>query len=148
MRNTTGNVLAMLAVAVIATAGCNKKEANVPAADSTTMRPAQAVQVNSVDVGRSVGADMRVTGSGTEFASRDTIYASVATSGTGPATLVARWSFEDGQVVDSTSRSISPMSDAVTEFHITKPSAWPKGKYRVEVMLNGQVAGSQEFTIK
>ena len=38
--------------------------------------------------------------------------------------------------------------DAWHEFHIQKASAWPKGKYKVEVSLNGAVADSDDFEVK
>jgi hypothetical protein len=36
----------------------------------------------------------------------------------------------------------------VTEFHISKPDGLPAGKYKVEVLLNGNAAGSKDFTVK
>ena len=35
-----------------------------------------------------------------------------------------------------------------TEFHVDKKSAWPKGKYTVEVMLNGASAGTKDLEVK
>jgi hypothetical protein len=105
--------------------------------------------VASVQVGQHVGADKRVTHPATQFGTRDTIYASVATEGTGAnATLAARWTFEDGQVVDQSTETISPNGPAVTEFHISKPSGWPKGRYKVMVSLNGTPADSADFQVQ
>lgn len=107
------------------------------------------VTVTQIDVGSSIGADKRVTQPMTEFAARDTIYASVATNGSSPsATVQARWTFEDGQVVDESTQTIAPTGPAVTEFHISKPDGLPKGKYRLEVLVNGTSAGTKEFTVR
>ncbi|MEO8199792.1 MAG: hypothetical protein ABI679_04650 [Gemmatimonadota bacterium] len=140
---------AALAVTVIVGGGCKKKEPPPPAVDTTAMAPAPApVQVTSLDIGKSIGSDMKVTTQTTEFGTRDTIYAAVATSGTGTGNLAARWTFQDGQVVDSSSRSIAPTGDAITEFHISKPSRWPAGSYSIEILLNGQSVQKKDFTVK
>ena len=83
------------------------------------------------------------------FGTRDTIYASVQHSGQpASATLAARWVFQDGQVVDSTARSITPTGPGATEFHIAKASPWPAGTYRVEILVDGQVSQTRQFTVR
>ena len=115
-----------------------------PAAAPASTTPAVA----SVNVGTSIGPDKRITSTGTTIGTRDTIYASVATDGNGPATLVARWTTEDGTVVSTDSQRVNLAGPAVTEFHISRPRAWPAGRYRVEILLNGQTAGRSEFEIR
>jgi hypothetical protein len=61
--------------------------------------------------------------------------------------LSARWTFEDGQVVNEATQNIAPTGPAVTEFHISKPDGWPAGKYKLEVAANGKLSGAQEFTV-
>jgi len=74
---------------------------------------------------------------------------SVATEGASPgAAVMARWTFGDGQVVDTTTQTVAPTGPARTEFHIFKPSGWPAGKYKVEIMVDGALAGSKEFEVK
>jgi hypothetical protein len=36
----------------------------------------------------------------------------------------------------------------VTEFHIAKPGGWPQGKYKVEILLNGVTAETEDFEVK
>jgi hypothetical protein len=43
---------------------------------------------------------------------------------------------------------IAPTGPATTEFHISKPSGWPAGKYKVEISADGAPAGSKEFEVK
>ena len=75
--------------------------------------------------------------------------ASVHTTGTGQGVqIVGRWTFQDGQVVDERTESISPTGDAYTEFHIAKPSGWPAGKYTLHVLVNGQEVQTKDFTVK
>jgi large exoprotein involved in heme utilization and adhesion len=117
----------------------------------STYKPAApaAVKVTRIDVGRSVAADKTIAEKTASFRPADTFHVSVATDGSGPsATLTARWTYEDGQVVDESRQSISPTGSAtVTEFHLSKPDGWPAGAYKVEVLLNGSSAGTREFTV-
>jgi len=53
-----------------------------------------------------------------------------------------------GQVVDNSTQTISPTGPAVTEFHLSKPSPWPEGDYKVEISLNGASAGTKGFKVK
>ena len=136
---------------LVAAAACAKKTdtgAVDTTAAATTTTPAAAVHVTGVQLGRAIGPDGRVTAETDEFKPNDTIYASVATDGVAQsATLSARWTFQDGQVVDTTSRAIAPTGAAATEFHISKPSGFPKGNYKVEIMLNGTTAQTKDFKV-
>jgi hypothetical protein len=140
---------AMLAFA----AACGPRDENrVDTALGTVDTAAAAVAnvtVTQFDLGKSIGADKRVSSPMTEFAATDTIYAVVSTQGAAPsATVQARWTFEDGQVVDESTQTIAPTGPAVTEFHISKPDGFAKGRYRVDITLNGMPAGTKEFTVR
>jgi len=101
-----------------------------------------------VTLGRTIGPDKRIINASQQFSPTETIYASVETMGSATAaTLAARWTFEDGQLVDQSSQAIAPTGPAITEFHISKPSGWPSGKYKLEILLDGKSAGTKEFTI-
>jgi hypothetical protein len=134
---------ALLIVFTIGLAACSKPAA--PPGGSA----AQGVQVTSVDLGRSLNADKTI-GDGTKtFRPNDTIYASVATEGSSSsAALKARWTYQDGQVVDESTQTIAPTGKATTEFHISKPNGWPAGKYNVAVSLNGAAAGAKDFEVR
>jgi hypothetical protein len=129
--------------------GCGKKD-NAAAVESASGAPTNTpVRVTDVKVGRGIGADKRLTDETDEFRPADVIYAVVETHGTAPNTaLQARWTYQDGQVVDESSRNISASGDDVTEFHISRPSGWPKGKYKVQIVLNGTPAESEDFEVK
>ena len=106
-------------------------------------------RVASVDVGEAIDAGKRVAAPAAQFAPNDTIYASIATEGAAPqVTIVARWTYEDGQLVNESTQVIAPTGPAATEFHIAKPSGLPSGKYKVEVTADGKLAGSREFEVK
>ena len=135
-----------LALLVIA-AGCRAKTTDTGGTVGTT--GSSVVRVTDVSLGRAIGSDKAVTDSTDKFRPTDTIYASVATDGTVPsATLRAKWTYQDGQTVDDTSRSIAPTGRERTEFHIAKPDGWPAGKYKVEVSLNGEPKETKTFEVQ
>ena len=110
-----------------------------------------AAKVTAIDLGNAVSADGRVaTGAAkTTFAPTDTIYASVLTEKPpAGAELSARWTFEDGQLVSENREQLTSSDRNATEFHIAKPDGWPTGRYKVEIALNGQPAGTREFEVR
>jgi hypothetical protein len=120
-----------------------------PAAPMTPPPAAPAVTVTSVELGNQIGADKRVTQQSTSFAPKDTIYATVVTSGSAPsATLTAKWTYQDGQVVSDSTQTLALTGPTVTEFHVSKPDGWLAGTYKVEVSLNGRSTGTKEFEVK
>jgi len=111
--------------------------------------PVVAFSVTGVTLGKAVGADRSVAQPLTTFGPKDTIYASVATVGsTSSATMAALWTFQTGQTVFADTQAIAPQGPANTEFHISKPSGWPVGKYKVAISLDGAPAGAQDFEVK
>lgn len=141
-----GLLCALASLTLVVASACSRgSDTRVDSAAGTV---ANNVAVTEIDLGRSIGSDKRVTQAGDEFRPNDTIYAVVSTDGSAPsATLQARWTFEQGQVVEESSETISPTGPAVTEFHISKPGGFPKGKYKVEILLNGTSARSRDFTV-
>jgi hypothetical protein len=153
--NHMTRVMAVALAAALALSACGKKEeAATPAPDATPPPAAAApaapaaVAVASIDLGNAVGADQKVTSATSNFTPQDPIYAVVSTSGAGTATLGAKWTYQDGQTVKEDSKSIAPTGPATTSFEITKPDGWPAGSYKVEISLNGQPAGSKDFSVK
>ena len=141
-----------LALTLIVVGACGKKTSNTDTTAQTSggaIAPASSsVQVADVNIGRGISADKHVANQSDTFAARDTIYASIHTTGAAPNTnLTARWTFQDGQVVDERTETISPNGDAYTEFHISKPSGWPAGKYTLHVLVNGQETQTKDFTV-
>ncbi|HEX6133518.1 MAG TPA: hypothetical protein VFZ24_06130 [Longimicrobiales bacterium] len=111
----------------------------------------EGLRVTEVDLGNAIGPDRRITDDRAtdDFRPNETIYAVVETEGAATgSTLTARWTFEDGQVVDETTQTISPTGPAVTEFHISKPDGFPVGSYQVEILLNGSSVERKDFEVK
>ena len=143
---------------VVLLVGCGgKKSDNASQTSGGTIAPppagssaTPALQVADVSLGRRLGADKRVTDGTDDFRPRDTVFASVRTTGAADrATITARWTFENGQQVDERTETISPTGgDTFTEFHVSKPSGWPEGKYTLHVLLNGSEVQRKDFTVK
>ena len=148
----SARALAVAAIAVAAFTACSKeKKESTGDVTPSAAAPAPAtstVAVADIDVGRAI-TDKRVTDKTDNFKGTDTIYTSVHTTGSATAAnVMARWTFEDGQVVQESTQSIAPTGDAYTEFHISKPGGLPKGKYKVEVFLDSKSAGTKDFEVK
>lgn len=140
-------------VAAVAIFACKKNEAP-PVDTGVAMAPppaapvAESLHVNGIETGKGLNADKTIKDDAHDFGVRDTIYTSVKTEGAGTGKLTAKWTYQGGKVVKEDSQDISPTGDAYTEFHIMKASAWPKGDYKVEILLNGVSAGTKDFTVK
>jgi len=138
-------------------AACNKKD-DTTVTDTTAMGTTTAtvavdtapLHVSDIQVGKGVGSDKKIGDQTTTFGVRDTMYVSVITDGAAKdAKLSTKWTYNGTQVVNESSQTISPTGGTTaTEFHVNKKSAWPKGKYTVEVMLNGASAGTKELEVK
>lgn len=154
-------LLATALIGSVALVGCKKhEEAVTPPPPAITPAPAPApapvaatASVTTVDLGSSAGADGKIAEPKTTFAAKDTIIAAVSTQTSDPAASVAgklhaKWTFQDGQVVNEESRDFNFTGPGVTSFQISKPDGWPVGKYKLEVSLDNTVAKSVDFEVK
>ena len=145
----------LLPVLLLTVAACKKAEAPPPTpaptlAASTTTLPAP-VGVKSVMLGSAIGPDKRVTTTSDVFTPKETIYAVVESDGAGPAKLRALWTFVKGDKtakVDETVIEFPSSGPSVNEFHVTKPTGWPKGDYKVEIFLNDGATPAMVKTFK
>lgn len=160
MRTTRFHLSTGLVLGAFVLAACGGRDDTGAAIDSpaaatpptTTPSTTASSAVTSIDVGKSVDAEKRVTSATTTFAPRDTMYVSVTTENApANAMLTAKWTYQDGQVVDSLTQAVAAATatggPTVTEFHLARPSGWPAGRYTVEVLLNGQSVGTREITV-
>lgn len=140
-------LLVAAAVSVVVGAGCKGRTERATTQETGSATAAE-VSIADVQLGRHLGADKRVSDATDKFSPRDTIYAAVETSGSAPSTTVtARWTYEGQQIVKEDSRTIAPSGQETTEFHISKPSGWPKGKYQLTVSVGGSTQ-TKDFEVK
>ena len=137
------------AVALFPLAACGNGADDASTRFDSAAATSSALQVAEVDLGRAIGADKRITAQTNDFRPTDTVYVSVVTQGNAQqAQLTARWTYQDGQVVDESSQTIAPSGTTVTEFHVSRPSGWPAGKYTVRILLDGREVESEEFDVQ
>jgi hypothetical protein len=147
-------LIVFLAASTLTLAACGKKEAPPPPPPPAAAAPAPAaagVSVASVNLGKSIGADKKVAAATETFGPKDTIYASIDTTGAGSAAVKAKWTYTKGDKtvsVKEDSMQITPTGPATNEFHISKPDGWPVGDYAVEIVVNDKPAGSRKFSVK
>jgi hypothetical protein len=143
--------LSILALAILMASACGKSDS--PPSSSPPAPPPQAAappatqptpfRVVSISMLNNAGEKTPPV-----FAPSDTIFAVIKTDGSSPSVeLKARWTYEDGQVVNEGARTIELTGPSTTEFHIAKPSGWPTGKYKFELTANGAVAGTKDFSV-
>lgn len=107
-----------------------------------------AIQVTAVELGSDIGGDKRVTQKAEQFKPDDVVYVTVMTSGeSDQANLRARWTDEQGKVIDESEKTIDPKDNMATEFHMSNPEGMPVGKYKVEIFVNGEQVESREFEV-
>ena len=153
------HVVLVLAVLTLSLAGCKKE--SPPSAPATAPKQApqvqappsapDAVSVANISLGKALGPDKKVAAATDTFAKGDTIYAVVETTGSGNATLKAKWTYHKGDKtasVSESSQTISAGGPAASEFHVNKPDGWPLGDYQVEIWVNDKSAGTKKFVVK
>lgn len=145
-KKTLAAVSAMFLVAGVA---C-KKDPPVATAPRPAP-PSAAATVSDVTLGNAIDADKKIVVPIGLFGPQDTIYASVETVGAGSSKLRALWSFvkgDDTAKVDETTIAVGTAAPAVNEFHVSKPSGWPAGDYRVEIFLGDSAAPAASRTFR
>ena len=146
--------LSTLLLILLTACGSSKEEQPAPTPEPAPAAPAPSpagISAGAISLGKAVGPDKKVSAPAEAFAKGDTIYASVETTGTGTATLKARWTYKKGDqttvVSEDPPQTITPTGPATTEFHISKPGGWPAGQYQVEVFLDDKPIGVKPFTV-
>lgn len=112
---------------------------------------ASLLRVTEVNLGRAMQGDTAVVDDIDDFRPNDTIHAVVRHEGAASGVnITARWTFEDGQVVDERTETISPTGDGAsyTHFQIANPSGWPAGSYTLTIMVNGEEVEREEFQVE
>jgi len=151
LKDLSLSIALFIALLSLALLSCSRKE-SVPESQTTaqsTTTETQKVHVRSIDLGRGLTSDRRVITTDQPFTPGDTIYAAVVLAPpVPPSQVTARWSSADGQVVFESTLPVTPgETEAVMQFKMVKPAGIPPGAYKVEILVDGQVVSSKEFTV-
>jgi hypothetical protein len=147
----------LAAAALVALAGCGGGSSGREAQGTetgTAAAPADTavsrdLKVAAVMIGKRIGQGNLITEPTFQFAPKDTVYLSVSTTGKPEsATLSTKWRFQTGEVLDSSSTTIQPKGEDVTEFHLTRPKDWKVGTYSVTLYADGDSVDSKAFVVK
>ena len=124
-------------------AAAEPKTGELPAEDLGDFR------IVSVLLGKAVGADNVVLADSEVFAGKDSIHASVLTTGTHQGlSLSAKWLAPDGSMIAETVQPLVPTGATATTFDISNPQGWPAGKYQVLIGVNKRTAQTKEFEVR
>jgi hypothetical protein len=104
------------------------------------------LDVQTIQLGRSVNPDRSVASPSTLFKPHETIYVSVLTADTGKGTIKVRWMY-GSRVVDEPQKTVSYKGASATEFHIQSAGGFPAGDYSVEVFVDGTSVGRRAFKV-
>jgi hypothetical protein len=138
--------------------GCKKEEPPPPPPPPPVAQPPPPpppppapFRVTGMDLGKGIQPDNRVQTPTNTFGPKDTIYLSVLSEGAAPtASLGARWTYgAKDKLVKEDTATITPATEKprATEFHISKPSGWPVGTYKVALTVNGQPYQTRTFDV-
>ena len=150
---------ALLAFALLLLAACQPQRAppqektssagSAPSAKSAL--PAQAVHVLRMELGNALDATSRVTRPMQQFDPSDTLFVSIelsAANPTQPHLIGVRWSHLDSKQTVLEEHRTQPIPTATClAFQISKPDGWPGGHYKVEILLDGQLAQTRLFEV-
>jgi hypothetical protein len=153
--------MAALFTVLVGSAACtpDQRDTTVDSAAGTavtgTSTAGNAVQsaltIVNVDLGKHLQADRDVSDDTDTFAKRDSVYASVLTSGIEPegqrSNIVGRWSFPDGTNVDQKAEGVAEGSNRLV-FFLTRPNGLTAGKYTFRVLVDDREVRSKEFTVQ
>ncbi len=139
---------AVIAVLMVfaATVGCSR---STPRGEGP--RGEGNVTVTDITLGRGLASDDTINPDTrtNSFWANDTFYVSVATDGAAPsATLMARWTYQDGTVAAEATKTITPTGPTNTALQASKPELWTPGDYKVEIFLDGASVGTKELSAR
>jgi hypothetical protein len=108
-----------------------------------------APRLASVMIGKRIGAGNRITEPTFQFGPSDTVYLSAGLEGSaGTATVAARWLAPTGEVLDSTSQSLTTGAEEQAELHLAPPKGWVPGTYLVTLFVEGDSVESKTFAVR
>jgi hypothetical protein len=144
------STLGLVALALVA---CDRPslKRNADASEASVAVAPPAPSIATIELGRQAGTTLRVTELATTFTARDTVFLAVVTNNAASdSELTARWSFQDGSVIDSSSQNVAReagSSSSVSQFRLVRDEGWPVGGYTVDVWMDDMLVGTRQFEV-
>jgi hypothetical protein len=111
-----------------------------------TVACSQPLQVETLQLGRSLNADNSVAEPTTTFKPNETIYVSALNAARGDGTIRVKW-YYGTQLLSDREKVVSFKGAGATEFSLQSAGNFPPGDYSVEVEVDGQPVGKRNFTV-
>lgn len=165
--NRLSIALSATVLGAVALVGCRNEPAAPPAepgpmtatpppvaAPTTTTRTTDTAVLSTVELGTMTGENDRIVSPTTRFSAADAdIHAVIVTHSDSfdliPDQIVARWTYQDGQVVDESSQRLNFTSgESIERFTISNANQWPTGSYTLTVLIDDNVVNTTNFTIQ
>jgi hypothetical protein len=108
--------------------------------------PTAPLELETIQLGRSINPDGSVGLHTTTFKPGDTLYVAVLTKAAGAGTIGVRWKF-GGNLVGEPEKKVSYREPRATEFHLTNSGGFPPGDYTVEAFIDGKPVGQRSFKV-
>jgi hypothetical protein len=143
--------LAALAGGCSGSEGSRSSAADTGATDSAALAassgaPAE-LAVSNVMIGRQIGPGNRIIDPTFEFAPKDTVHISVATTGSGDGTLTAAWRSQSGEILQRTETPVPPAGEHAG-FALSDAKGLKPGTYKVIVFLGADSVDTKVFVVK
>lgn len=106
----------------------------------------QPLTVGTIQIGRSLNADSSIASLTTSFKPNETVYVAILNPERGEGTIGVKWYFGT-QLLSEREKPVKFKGAGATEFHLQSAAGFPVGDYRVDVLLDGQPAGSRNFNV-
>jgi hypothetical protein len=108
--------------------------------------PTAPLELETIQLGRSINPDGSVGLHTTTFKPADTIYVAVLTKDAGAGTIGVRWKY-GSNLVGEPEKKVSYREPRATEFHLSNSGGFPPGDYSVEAFIDGKSVGVRPFKV-
>lgn len=115
-------------------------------AAALTTACSEPLQVQTIQLGRSLNTDNSIAEPTTTFRPNETIYVSALNASRGDGVVTVRWYYQ-GQMLSDRQKQVSFKGAGATEFNMQSAGGFPPGDYSVEIDVDGVSVGKRNFTV-
>ena len=121
---------------------------DVPEAEPPTAQLGE-FRIVSVLLGTELAADKAVAADTEVFTAKDSIYASVLSTGAHQGLRIsAKWLAPDGATIAETVQPMVPTAATAVTFKISNSEGWAVGEYQLLIGINGATLRTRKFQVR